>query len=150
MPFTLANLSEPRLWLRDVVQPALDDFIAAPMDIRRAYTALILVHQHHERLFYHLRDTNPQVLTGGSLERFRIDVVNLVPMFDAVAAAADPRAGATLKHTNILSAGSLLVLVSGAEKVKRAVIVTKLNRQLIPLLQDVVDAYRRLHDMFKV
>lgn len=150
MPFTLANLAEPRVWLRDVVQPALDEFIAAPLDLRRAYTALMLVDQHHERLYHYVQATRPDLLTGASLERFRIDLSNLSPMIDAVAAAADPAAGHTLKYTNILSAGSLLAIVGsgGDKKVCRAVIVTRLNRQLIPLLQEVVDAYQRIHERF--
>jgi len=152
MPFTLANLPEPRIWLRDVVQPALDDFIAAPLDIRRAYTALTLVHQHHERLYHYVQRAKPNLLTGAGLERFRIDLANLAPIFKAVAEAADPRAGHTLKYTNILSAGTLLAICGsdGNNKVRRAVIVTRVNRQLIPLLQEVISAYQRLHDKFGV
>lgn len=152
MPFTLANLSEPRTWLCDVVQPALDDLIAAPLDIRRAYTALTLVHQHHERIFYCLRRRRPDLLTGASLERFRIDFGNLAPSFADVAAAADPDQGHTLKYTNILSAEGVMAIVgaSAGKTIARAVIVTRLNRQLIPMLQDVVDAYQRLHESFRI
>ncbi len=151
MPFTLANLSEPRLWLRDVVQPALDDFAAAPLDLRRAYAALILVYQHHERLYHYLKVKRPHVLTGAGIERFRIDMGNIIPMFDAVAAAAATDAGQTLKYSNIMTVGALMALAgTSAEKVKRAVIVTRLNRQLLPMLEDVVEAYGRLHEMFKI
>ncbi len=151
MPFTLANLAEPRVWLRDVVQPALDDFAASPCDIHRAYAALVLVHEHHARLYHYVQRHRPEVLTGASLERFRIDLANIAPVFAALAAAADPACGHTLKYTNILSASGLLAVVGGSgEKVRRALIVTRLNRQLLPLLQEAVGAYHRLHDTFRV
>ncbi len=154
MPFTLANLSEPRAWLRDVVQPALDDLIAAPLDIRRAYTALMLVHRHHERIFHYLRRRRPGLLTGASLERFRVDLGNLAPSFAEAAAAAESAEGHTLKYTNILSAEGVMAIMGGStgagKTIARAVIVTRQNRQLIPMLQDVVDAYQRLHESFRI
>lgn len=157
MPFTLANLSEPRAWLRDVVQPALDELIAAPLDIRRAYTALMLVHQHHERIFHYLQRRRPDLLTGASLERFRLDLGNLAPSFAEADAAAEAAEGHTLKYANILSAEGVMATVGGStgtskagKTIARAVIVTRQNRQLIPMLQDVVDAYQRLHESFRI
>ena len=150
MPFTLTNFSEPRIWLRDVVQPALDDFIAAPLDIRRAYTALTLVHEHHSRLYHYVQRKRPSLLTGASIERFCIDLGNLAPSFAALAAAANPAVGQALKYTNILSAGRFLAVGGNDYKVRSAVIVTSRNRQLLPLLQDVIDAYERLHERFGV
>ena len=117
----------------------------------------MFIHQHHERIFHYLRSHRPDLLTGASLERFRVDLGNLAPSYAEVAVAAQSTDGNMLKYANILSAEGVMAIVGGGagmtkagKTIARAVIVTRQNRQLIPMLQDVVDAYQRLHESFRI
>ncbi len=60
------NMGKPRTGLREVVCPALDDFIAAPLDMRRAYIALVIVNHFHEWLFHYLAAARPALLGGAT------------------------------------------------------------------------------------
>jgi len=150
MKFRSADLAQSRVWLRDVVQPTLDDLIAHPVDMHRAYAALMMVTQYHERLFYDLARHPEKLAMGTDLERFRSDLASASQYFDSLRTAADPETGHSLKFTNILSARALLNILTGQNKVYRAIILATLNRQLIPLLEDLMAAYRRLLDRYEL
>ena len=132
------NMGEPRTWLREIVRPALDDFIAAPLDMRRAYIALVIVNHFHERLFHYIAAVRPALLGSATLADFRREFASA--SLDLVTEAANSKAGHVLSTSNIVSSGSFTRMFSDADKVQRAIIVARANRQLIPLLEDVTIA----------
>ena len=145
MIFQSTFVSAPRAWLDDIVKPTVEDFIAEPLEMHRAYAALQTVYQYHERLFHYLQANQAEQFVAGSVEAFRRDLTGATLSFEGAASAADPKSGHTLAYSNILSAGALLAILSAPRsKVHRAIIVTRLNRQLLPLLQDLIGAYERL------
>ena len=140
MALTSPDFAQPRVWLREIIRPMLDDLIANPLDMRRAYAALIVTYQYHERLFYALIQSHPK-FAGQALVDFRRDIAAEALTFESLAAAADPAAGHTLKFTNILSADFLLGMLTNPLRVHRSIIVKRLNRQLIPLLEELIADY---------
>ena len=149
MIFSSSDLTQPRTWLHEIVRPVLNDFIENPLDMRRAYAALILTYQYHERLFYYLAQSHPELVAKG-LTVFEHDLAAAALPFKGLAAAADPAAGHPLKFTNILSAESLLGFLTSPRKVQRSIIVQRLNRQLIPLLEELMADYERLLTKWKL
>ncbi len=149
MIFSSSDMSQPRVWLREIVRPILDDFIKNPLDMRRAYASIIITYQYHERLYYGLTQSNPEIINRG-LAVFRLDLASDIPIFEGLAAAADPAAGHTLKFTNVLSAAFLLAFLTGTHTVQRSIIVTRVNRQLIPLLEELILGYERQLDKWKL
>jgi hypothetical protein len=149
MTFKSDDLDHPRAWLRDVVQFTLDEFTADPLNIRRATTAVTVVYQYHERLFSYLRQTGKAA--SGSLEGFRAGLARACPSFQIVTEAAGGPAsgpdGHMLTFSNIVSSGRIFTAL-GAEgiSVHRAIILGKPKRQLLPVLEDVMAAYRRALD----
>lgn len=105
-------LGEPRVWLRDVVRPAL--------------------------------------LRGAQLSDFRREFAGA--SFDIVSAAADPKSGHALGSSNIFArgGGAFAHLLTETRRVTRAIIVARANRQLIPLLEDVMLTYERLLDRLQL
>jgi hypothetical protein len=145
MNFKSNDLEHPRVWLRDVVRFTLDEFIADPLNLQRALTAMTVVYQYHERLFSCLSQTGEA--PAESLEGFRAVLARTCRSLEVVAQAVVGPAGPGLALTNIVSSGRLIALL-GAEglSVQRAVIISEAKRQLIPLLEDVMAAYRRVLD----
>ncbi len=137
------GLDHPRAWLHDVVQFSLDEFVANPLNIRRATTAMNVVYQYHERLFYDLTRTGKA--PAESIEGFRTHLGRASSSFSIVAQAADNQAG-TLAFTNVLYGGPVLDILGAGAKLQRAIIVAGPKRRLIPLLDNVVAAYRRILD----
>jgi hypothetical protein len=147
MIFSFASHEHPRAWLKHIVRAALDDLIADPLSLSRAHGALILAVQLHERAYYYLARESPNALDGASLEDFRRAFAGTVMCFDPLAAVASGKSGDTLKYSNILSPAALLSLGSPS-KLRRSIIVHRLNRQLIPLLEELLAANERLLDQF--
>jgi hypothetical protein len=144
MIFSSDDLDHPRVWLRDVVQFTLDEYIRDPLNIQRAATAMNIVYQYHERLFCYLRRTGKS--PAESIEGFRTELGRASPSFGLIAQAVDSQAVPKLTAINILVGGPALDVFGGSAKVQRAIIVAGAKRQLIPLLKDVVAAYRRAMD----
>ncbi len=139
MPHTL-RLDQPAVWLHDVVRPAVDHFTAAPLDMGRAYVALTMVYDFHKRLFHHLGGRHSR-FEGATLESFRKDLAGANGAFLALEAALDPRTERSLRYTNILSPGALMTLLSHPSKVRRSVVVASVNRQLLPMLDELMALY---------
>jgi len=149
MIFNFASHEHPRAWLRQVLRASLDDFIAEPLSVSRAHAALLLGVQFHERIYYYLARENPNLLQGASLEAFRQSFAATVLCFDPLVAVAGGKSSDTLKFSNILSPTALLSL-GNPNKLRRSIIVHRLNRQLIPLLEELIAAYERLLDKFEI
>lgn len=138
------SLDHPRVWLRNVVQFTLDEFVRDPLNQPRAMTAMTVVYQYHERLFSHLTRTGKA--PAESIEGFRAHLSRSSPSFGIVAQAGANHAGHGLTFSNVLLGGSAPDILSAGTQVQRAIIVTTAKRQLIPLLEDVMAAYRRTLD----
>jgi hypothetical protein len=144
MMSTPQDLDHPRAWLRDVVQFTLDEFTGDPLNLQRAAAAMNVVYQYHERLFYYLTRTGKA--SAESIEGFRTHLGRASPSFCIVAKAGGNQTGQALAFANIILGGPELDILGTGTKLRRAVIVAGPKRQLIPLLEDVVVAYRRVLD----
>jgi hypothetical protein len=136
------NPDQLRTWLTQVVRPALDDFIAAPLEMRSAHTATIIIYQYHEALFYCL--TRAGQAPADNLAEFRRMLAAKSAAFGGIAGAIEADICDSLSTTSIVTGSAFFNDLEAEAKVRRAIIVTKIKRQLIPLLEDVMMFYGRL------